>query len=117
MGQLGRAKAGAEDSRAETRKPAERRVKERKRQRLVDGFITSALVPTPRPCTVIDMSAGGSKIELWADCCGQLRQGDRVTLYIPVDRQEVDAQVRWRRNNAIGLQFSSPLRAPTRSYG
>jgi hypothetical protein len=116
MGLLGRANGGAEDSRAETRKPAERRAKERKRQRLVDGFITSALMPTPRPCTVVDMSSGGSKIELWTDCSGQLRPGDRVTLYIPVDRQEVDGQVRWRRNNAIGLQFSSPFRPPTRRY-
>jgi hypothetical protein len=111
-----RAKHGAEPSPFECPKPVERRTKDRKRQRLVDGFIASGRIPKPRLCTVCDMSAGGAKIELWDDTFKTLRVGDRITLYIPVDRAEIDAEVRWRKENAVGLRFISKFRPPTRAY-
>jgi hypothetical protein len=111
-----RAKPGAEPSPFECPKPVERRTKDRKRQRLVDGFIASSRMPKPRLCTVCDMSAGGAKIDLGHDTSTTLRPGDRLTLYIPVDRAEIDAEVRWRKENAIGLRFTSRFRPPTRAY-
>jgi hypothetical protein len=106
----------AEPSRSESTKTANRRSKDRKRQRLVDGFISSRRVPTPQPCTVCDMSAGGSKVELWNDAARYFLPGDRIVLYVPVDRREVDAEVRWRKGNALGMQFKSAFRGPTRAY-
>lgn len=110
-----RAKQGAEPGRTENPKPGERRAKDRKRQRMIDGFVSSGRAPTPQPCTVCDMSSGGSKVQLWNDKA-RLRPGDRVTLYIPGDRQEVDAEVAWRKENFMGVRFTSPFRAPSRQY-
>jgi hypothetical protein len=115
MSLLDRTNSGARASRAETPRARERRSKDRKRQRLVDGFISSGRMP-PQPCTVCDISAGGSKVELWNDLSKLLQPGDRITLYIPVDRQEVNAEVRWRKENTAGLKFTSTFRAPTRPY-
>ena len=110
-----RAKPGTEPN-SVVHAPADRRTRNRKRQRLVDGFILSVHTPTPRPCTVCNMSVSGSKIELWNDSARALWPGDVVTLYIPVDGKEVDAEVRWRRDSAIGMRFISPFRDPTRPY-
>jgi hypothetical protein len=110
-----RAKPGAEPGKFECPTPAERRTKERKRQRLVGGFVSSARIPRPRPCTVCDMSTGGAKIELWDDTFKTMHVGDRLTLYIPVDRGEIDAEVRWRKDNTVGLRFTSAFRPSTPS--
>lgn len=111
-----RGRHAAEPDRTASPKPADRRGKERKRQRLIDGLVVSSRPPTLRPCTICDMSAGGSRVELWQDSAKPLLPGDRVTLYIPSDRREVDAEVRWRKDRAIGLMFKSPFRLPTRRY-
>lgn len=116
MSPWNRAKHSDEPGRTENSKPVDRRAKDRKRQRLIDGFVSSSRMPTPRPCTVCDMSSGGSKVELWNDG-RSLISGDRVTLYIPADRKEVDAEVVWRKENAMGLRFTSAFRTPTRQYG
>jgi hypothetical protein len=93
-----------------------RRTAERKRQRLIDGFLISKGKPR-RPCTVCDMSATGSRVEVWNDGAKPLLPGERVTLYIPSDRKEIDAEVRWRRSSAVGLRFTSVVRAPSRPHG
>jgi methylthioribose-1-phosphate isomerase len=62
------------------------------------------------------MSATGSRIELWGDETRPLLTGDRITLYIPSDRKEIDAEVRWRKSSAVGLRFTSAFRTPTRTY-
>jgi len=111
-----RAKQGPEPGRTENFKPADRRAAARKRQRLIDGFVSSGRMPT-RPCTICDMSSTGSKVELWDDNAKPLLPGDRVTLYIPGDCKEIDGKVVWRKANAMGLRFTSAFRAPTRRYG
>lgn len=109
--------ASAERGRNPNPNPSNRRGKERKRQRLIDGFVASARFRTPRPCRVCDMSPGGARIEIWGEHDQPLRPGDRITLYIPTDRKEVDAEVRWRKESTLGLKFMSALRDPTRPYG
>jgi len=99
-----------------SRGSGERRGADRKRQRLMDGFVFSKYAPTPQPCTICDMNARGSKVEVWSDDAKPLLPGDRVTLYIAGDRKEVDAEVRWRKENTVGLRFVSALRAPRRRY-
>ncbi len=106
----------AERGRKPSPNPSDRRGKERKRQRLIDGFVASARIRPPRPCRICDMSAGGSRIEVWGEHAHPLLPGDRITLYIPTDRVEVDAEVRWRKDTTVGLQFKSPFRAPSRPY-
>jgi hypothetical protein len=93
--------------------PVNRRRAERKRQRLIDGFLIAKGMPK-RPCTVCDMSATGSRVEVWSDASRPLLPGDRVTLYIPGDRKEIDAEVRWRKANAMGMRFTSTFRSATR---
>jgi hypothetical protein len=107
---------GPEPGRTERPKRAERRAMTRRRQRLIDGFVFSARVPTPRPCTVCDMTAKGSKVQIWNDDARPLLLGECVTLYIAGDRKEVDGEVIWRRENAMGVRFTSAFRAPKRPY-
>jgi PilZ domain len=97
-------------------KRGNRRAAARRRQRLIDGFVFTERLQT-RPCTVCDMSATGSRIEVWGNGTQSLQPGVLVTLYIPSDRQEIDAEVRWRKANVMGLRFASAFRDPTRSYG
>ncbi len=111
-----RTKHGPAAGRTENRKPSDRRAAERKRQRLISGFVSSRRMPT-RPCKICDMSATGSRIELWGKEARPLLTGDRVTLYIPSDGKEIDAEVRWRKANVMGLRFTSAFRGPTRPYG
>jgi PilZ domain len=96
---------------------AGRRAAMRKRQRLIDGFVSSDNM-SRRTCTIRDMSSIGSRVEIWSDDASKrLLPGDSVTLYIPSDRKEIDAEVRWYRANVMGLRFTSPFRDPTRPYG
>jgi len=89
----------------------------RKRQRLQDGFIVSEGMLTPRACTLKDMTPLGGCVEIWDQSVKATLLTGRVTLYIPGDRKEVDCAVMWRRDNALGLKFTSSFRDPRRSYG
>jgi PilZ domain len=113
MGLWDRTKPGSEISRTDSANRANRRAAERKRQRMIDGFIASARRPT-QPCTICDMSSTGSKVELWNDDAKPFGFGDRVTLYIPGDRKEIDCEVRWRKAKAMGLRFTSAVRGSRR---
>lgn len=89
----------------------------RKRQRLQEGFIFSDGMLAPRACTLRDLTALGACVEIWDPSVKvRLLVGD-VTLYLTGDRKEVDCKVMWRRDNALGLKFTSPFREPRRSYG
>ena len=96
--------------------PRNNRAVIRKRQRLLEGFIVSEGMLTPRACTLRDVSALGACIEIWDDSVKPALLRNRITLYIPSDGKEVDCDVMWKRDNAIGLKFASPFRAPRRSY-
>lgn len=97
-------------------KAASQRGLARKRQRMQDGFVSSEGMLTPRACTVWDMTALGGRVEIWDHSVKPALLRGRLTLYLPGDRKEVECAVVWRRENALGLKFMSPLRAPTRSY-
>jgi hypothetical protein len=87
----------------------------RKRERLSDGFVTSERMIAPRACTLRDLTAFGCRIDIWDDLSPRLLRGG-LTLYIIADRKEVDCELMWRRDRAIGLKFTSPFREPGRSY-
>jgi hypothetical protein len=88
----------------------------RKRMRLLDGFIVTDGMLTPRACTLRDVSALGACVEIWDDAVKPALLRDRLTLYIPSDGKEVDCDIVWKRANAIGLKFASPFREPRRKY-
>lgn len=93
-----------------------RRSLERKRQRLLDAFVASEGMITARACTVVDLTALGAAIQIWdANVKSSLISGN-LLLYIPSDNREVPCTVQWRRDGKLGLKFSGPFRAPTRSY-
>ncbi len=96
--------------------PNNKRALTRKRQRLLDGFIVSEGMLTPRACTLRDVTALGACVEIWDASVKPALLRNRLTLYIPSDGKEVDCDVMWKRDNAIGLKFASPFRAPQRSY-
>lgn len=108
--QAGRARSAA----ASPDRP--RRSLERKRQRLLDAFVVSEGMIAARACTVVDLTALGAAIQIWdANVKASLISGN-VLLYIPSDNKEVPCTVQWRRDGKLGLKFSGPFRAPTRSY-
>ncbi len=111
MSQWFRTKHGPEARPTEPPKPASRRVAKRRRQRLIDGFVSSDRMST-RPCTIRDLSATGSKIEFWGENVRRLLSGQRVTLYIPSDRTEIEAEVMWREANVMGLRFTCSRTRP-----
>jgi hypothetical protein len=55
-------------------------------------------------------------VQIWNDDARPLLLGECVTLYIAGDRKEVDGEVIWRRENAMGVRFTSAFRAPKRPY-
>jgi hypothetical protein len=116
MGLWDRTKHGSVTVSTETRTRANRRSTDRKRQRLIDGFVWSGSIPK-RPCTVLDMSETGIRIELWAGDTAPLQPGDHVTILIPSDGIEVDAEVRWRQGTIIGMRFTSVFRFRRRHSG
>lgn len=88
----------------------------RKRMRLLDGFIVTDGMLQPRACTVRDVSPLGACVEIWDDSVKPALLRNRLTLFIPSDGKEVDCDIMWKRNNAIGLKFASPFRDPSRKY-
>ncbi|HEX2843225.1 hypothetical protein [Hyphomicrobium sp.] len=96
---------------------ASKRALTRKKQRLHDGFIVSEGMLQPRACTLRDMTALGGCVDIWDTSVKAALLRGPVTLYIPGDRKEVDCAVVWRRENSLGLKFTSSFRSPTRSYG
>lgn len=110
-----RTKPGSGAGPTESANRANRRAAERKRQRMIEGFISSRTVTGP--CTICDISSTGSKVALWNDSAKPLLPGHRVTLYIPADHKEIDGEVVWSKWPAAGLRFTSAFRKPTRRYG
>lgn len=113
MGLRDHAKHSSKTVSPETRTHANRRSAARKRRRLIDGFVWSSSI-LKRPCTVRDMSETGIRIELWEGDTASLQPGDNVTLLIPSDGIEVDAEVRWRKANVMGMRFTSDFRTLNR---
>jgi hypothetical protein len=88
----------------------------RKRQRLLDGFLISEGMLTPRACTVRDMTALGATVDIWdAGLKASLLHGS-ITLYIPGERREVECTVISRQAGSLGLKFMGRFRERTRKY-
>jgi hypothetical protein len=110
--------SGAGAAKSQKRDPAElERNSVRRRQRMMDGFIWSEGMISPRACTIRDMSATGAQVVLWeSNVKANLLKGT-VKLYSSGDRKEVDCTVVRREGDTLGLRLTSGFREPTRKYG
>lgn len=64
-------------------------------------------------CTVRDTSSTGARLEIVAQRGGNIsrdRVPDQFSLFMPLDRLEIDCQVMWRQANLIGIRYTSPAR-------
>ncbi len=69
------------------------------------------------PCTVRDTSSTGARLEIIVQRGGNIsrdRVPDQFTLFLPLDRLEIDCQVMWRQGNLIGVRYTSPARRTAR---
>lgn len=65
------------------------------------------------PCTVRDTSSTGARLEIVAQRGGSIsrdRLPDHFTLFMPLDRLEIDCQVMWRQAAQVGVRYTSPAR-------
>lgn len=65
------------------------------------------------PCTIRDTSSTGARLEIGVQRGGNIsrdRVPDQFSLFMPLDRLEVDCQVMWRQGNFIGVRYTSPAR-------
>jgi hypothetical protein len=64
-------------------------------------------------CTVRDMSETGARIV----CGDQMAVATEFRFLLPSENSIRDARVIWRRDDAIGIEFTSPkTRAPVRKF-
>jgi hypothetical protein len=67
----------------------------------------------PMACTVRDTSSTGARLEIVVQRGGNIsrdRVPDQFSLFMPLDRLEIDCQVMWRQANLIGIRYTSPAR-------
>lgn len=105
-------------------KPAAQKAKEDDRRwagrkpGLLAGMIAYHPVKPPVECVIRDMSATGAKIEVggsWGDSFNSAQDvPDRVTLFLRLDKTEVDCEVMWRRTKQFGVRFTSGMRPLSR---
>jgi hypothetical protein len=65
------------------------------------------------PCTIRDTSSTGARLEVAVQRGGNIsrdRVPDQFSLFMPLDRLEIDCQVMWRQANLIGIRYTSPAR-------
>lgn len=65
------------------------------------------------PCSVLDLSATGAKVELVQSkyrvrLAEQLP--DQVVLTLTTDRQQVSGRIMWRDGASFGVRFTSPFK-------
>lgn len=75
--------------------------------------IQHASLSTPLACTVRDTSSTGARLEIVTQRGGNIsrdRLPDQFTLFMPLDRLEVDCQVMWRQGQQAGVRYTSPAR-------
>jgi hypothetical protein len=59
-------------------------------------------------CLIRDFSATGARLEL----SGYTQLPSSFELYFPLKQATFQAQVRWRRENELGLAFEAPIAPP-----
>jgi hypothetical protein len=84
------------------------------RQRVLKGgTIITGVQNSEVSCTLRNQNAGGAELKV----APESRVPDRFLLYVPVDGIAYRAEVRWRRNDHVGVQFTGTEPKPKLHYG
>ena len=91
---------------------SENRPKHRQRV-LKGGSIITGITNSEISCTLRNQNEGGAELKVAPDA----RVPDRFLLYVPVDGVAYRSEVRWRRNDRVGVQFTGTEPKPKLHYG
>ncbi|MBZ9671086.1 PilZ domain-containing protein [Mesorhizobium sp. ES1-3] len=80
---------------------------------LKGGTIITGIRNSEIGCMVRDQHAGGAELKIPLES----RVPDQFLLYVPLDGVAYRCEVRWRRNDRIGVQFTGTEPKPKRHYG
>ncbi|RWF40652.1 MAG: PilZ domain-containing protein [Mesorhizobium sp.] len=84
------------------------------RQRVLKGgSIITSIQNSEISCTLRNQNDGGAELKVAPDA----HVPDRFLLYVPVDGVAYRSEVRWRRNDRVGVQFSGTEPKPKLHYG
>lgn len=88
--------------------------KSKRRNTALPAMMTFKGMRVAVPCTVIDMSGTGARLELPPASLKQYGDADHLpdemVLVLRADRMQVDCDVKWRRGGKIGVRFRGPPR-------
>ena len=95
----------------------EKRIVTRKRQRMTEAYIWSPSMAYSKNCRLRDVSSTGARVEFCNEPV-KIDELDRnLTLYIPLEKREIDCRIAWRKGRSIGIEFRGGYRPATRLYG
>jgi hypothetical protein len=84
------------------------------RQRVLrGGSIITGIKNSEISCTLRNQHDDGAELKVPPEA----RVPDRFLLYVPVDGVAYRSEVRWRRNDRIGVQFTGTEPKPKLHYG
>ncbi|RUW81896.1 PilZ domain-containing protein [Mesorhizobium sp. M1E.F.Ca.ET.063.01.1.1] len=93
---------------------AENESRDKHRQRVLKGAaILTGVNNSEVKCTVRNMHPGGAELKV----APESRVPDHFLLYVPVDGVAYRAEVRWRRNDRVGVKFTGIEPKPKLHYG
>jgi hypothetical protein len=94
--------------------PAEQDTRREHRQRVLKGAsILTGINNSEIKCTVRNMHAHGAELKIPEGCVAPAE----FLLYVPVDGIGYRCQVRWRRENRVGVVFTGTEPKPHWHYG
>ncbi|KAA3449785.1 PilZ domain-containing protein [Mesorhizobium sp. SARCC-RB16n] len=80
---------------------------------LKGGTIITGIQNSEVSCTVRNQHAGGAELKIPLEA----RVPDHFLLYVPLDSVAYRCEVRWRRNDRIGVRFTGTEPKPKLHYG
>jgi len=80
---------------------------------LKGGSVITCIQNSEVGVTVRNQHAGGAELKIPLEA----RVPDRFLLYVPLDGVAYRCEVRWRRNDRIGVQFTGTEPKPKLHYG
>jgi hypothetical protein len=85
-----------------------------RRQRVLKGgTIITGISNSEVGCTLRNQNEGGAELKTGIEA----RVPDHFLLYVPVDGVAYRCQVRWRRGDRVGVQFTGTEPKPRTHYG
>ena len=87
--------------------------REHRQRVLKGGTIITGTQNSEVSCTLRNQNVGGAELKV----APESRVPDHFLLYVPVDGIAYRAEVRWRRNERIGVRFTGTEPKPKLHYG